>query len=171
MSDVTNLRQQLDAELTGAVRRAQQEKQEFAQVNQERQERLKQFDALLARLQRVWMPRFQLLQERFAKLMQVQPEVKPHARGVTFSFASTYRVQLQLSAYPDRDVRNLVLEYDLLILPMLMKYDRNARLEASLDRVDAEAIGRWLDERLLGFVKTYVALQGNNFLLENLSAE
>lgn len=171
MSTVTTLSQQLDAELAGARNRAKQDQQEVIRANEIREERLKKFGALLERLRPIWLPRLELLRDRFAKFAKVQPELKPHTRSVTFSFASTYRVDLKLSAYPDRDVQNLVLEYDLLILPMMIKYERHARLEMPMDGVDEAAIGSWLDERILGFVKTYVALQGDNFFLEKLSPE
>jgi hypothetical protein len=171
MSDVTNLRQQLDAELAGAASRAQQGRQELERANQERQERVKKFDALLERLRPVWTPRLELLRDRFAALVKGQPEVKPHSRSITFSVTSNYRIELKFSAYPDRDVQNLVLEYDLLVIPTLFKYERTSRLEMPMDRVDEAAIGRWLDERILGFVKTYMALQGDSFFLDNLPHE
>lgn len=171
MSDVTTLSQQLDAELARATNRAMQDQQELSRANSARQERLKEFDALLERLRPIWLPRLELLRDRFAKLVKVQPEVKPHARSATFSFMSTYHVELKFSAYPDRDVQSLVLEHDLLILPILMKYERHARLEMPMGSVDEAEIGRWLDERILTFVKTYVALQGDSFFLEKLSSE
>jgi hypothetical protein len=169
MSDVTNLRQQLDAELSGAVSRAQQTQQAWERFSKGLDERMKKFDALLERLRPIWTPRLELLRDRFAKLAKGEPEVKPHERSITFTFTSKYRVELKLSAYPDKDVRNLVLEYDLLIIPILIKYDRQARLEMPLDSVDEEAIARWLDDRIVAFVKTYVTLQGDEFVEKNVS--
>ena len=67
------------------------------------------------------------------------------------------------------DVRNLVLESDLLIIPILMKYERVSRLEMPIDSVDEEAIARWLDDRIVSFVKTYVALQGDEFVEQNVA--
>ena len=168
MSDVSTLQQRLDAELSGASKRAQQDRQEIAQENQERQTRLKQFEAVLERLRPVLMPRLELLRDRFGKMVQVKPDVKPYSRGVTFAFTShDYRVDLKFSATPDQAVRNLVLDYELFIVPMTMKYDRHARLEVPLDRVDEGAIVRWLDEQIVTFVKTFIALQGDSFFLEN----
>lgn len=168
MSDVTNLQQRLDAELGGAASRARQDRHEAAQADKERQARLKQFEAVLERLRPVWTPRLELLRDRFVKIVKVEPEVKPYTRGVTFAFTSRdYRVDLKVSVSPDQDVRHLVLDYDLLIIPMTMKYDRHARLEVPLDRVDEAAVARWMDDQLVAFVKTFVALQGDSFFLEN----
>jgi hypothetical protein len=170
MSDVTNLRKQLDAELAGAKDRAQQIRREWERFGQELEERQEQFDALLERLRPIWVPRLELLRDRFAKVAKAeQPEVKPYARSITFTFTSKYRVELKFSATPDKDVRNLVLECDLLIIPILFKYDRHARLEVPIDRVDEEAVARWLDDRIVSFVKTYVALEGDEFFEQNVA--
>ena len=172
MSDASELQQRLDAELSGASSRAKQTRQEAVQADQERQARLKKFEALLQRLRPVWGPKLELLRDRFGKLATVEPDLKPYSRGVTFSFTSPdYRVDLKLTASPDRDVRHLVLDYDLLIIPMTMKYDRYARLEVPIDGADEAAISRWLDDQLVAFVKTYVALQGDRFFLENFPEE
>ncbi len=170
MSSVATLSQRLDAELAGATNRARQEQQGTAQAVQERQARLQQFEALLEHLRPVILPRLDMLKERFAKFIKVEPEVKPYKREITFSFAShDYRVDLKLSATPDYGVRNLVLDYDLLIIPMTMNYNRHAQLEVAIDRPDEVAVARWLDDRLVEFVKTYVTLQGDSFFLENFS--
>jgi hypothetical protein len=170
MSDVTNLRQQLDAELAGAKSRAQQTRREWERFGRDMEERQEKFDALLERLRPIWVPRLELLRDRFTKVAKVeQPEVKRYARSVTFTFTSKYRVELKFSASPDKDVRNLVLEYDLLVIPILVKYDRHVELEMPIDRVDEEAVARWLDDRIVSFVKTYVALEGDDFFEKNVA--
>src|SRR4051794_28697820 len=169
MSNVTSLRRQLDAELAGATSRAQQNLEEWQRFGRGLEERLKKFDALVERLRPIWTPRLELLRERFAPIARAEPQVKPQARSITFSFASTYRVELKFSAAPDKDAQNLVLECDLLIIPILMKFERNVRLEMPIDRVDEEAVARWVDDRVVAFVKTYVALQGDEFFEKNVS--
>jgi hypothetical protein len=166
---VTNLKQKLDAELTGAMSRAQKNRQEWERYSQDLESGLKKFDAAIERLRPVWTPRLELLRDRFAKFSKVEPEVKPYARSVIFTFTSTYRVELTFSVRPDRDARNMVLKYDLLILPILIKFDQHAELVMPLDRVDEEAVGRWLDERILAFVQTYMTLQGDDFAEEVLA--
>ena len=168
MSDVANLKSQLDAELGGAVSRAQQRQQAFDKENQERKQRVEKLDAVLERLRKVWGPRLEMLKERFANVAKVQPDIRPHARGVTFSFSSpTDAVDLKFSAYPDRDVQKLILDYDLQIIPMLMPFDRTAQLEMPLDKIDEAAVGKWLDEQILKFVKTFIKLRGDEFFREH----
>ena len=44
-------------------------------------------------------------------------------------------------------------------------------VQGRMDRVDEGAIARWLDERIVSFVKTYVALEGDDFFVDNLTPE
>jgi hypothetical protein len=171
MSDVSGLKGRLDAELEGARGRAQRTQEELLRENEQRQQRLARFTEVVERLRDVWGPRLELLRDRFAGYAEAQPEVRPHARRVTFSFAADkHSVKLTFSAVPDQQVRSLVLDYELEILPMLMKFERNDRLEVPLDNVDEGAIARWLDDRIISFVQTYVKLQGDDFFRTNLLA-
>lgn len=100
----------------------------------------------------------------------MKPVIQPHSRESTFSFASDkYRVELKFSVGPDKDVRQMILDSDLTIIPALMKFDGHKRLELALDQVNEEVIAQWLDERILEFVDTYVALQGDDFFLEHMN--
>ncbi|MEC9372539.1 MAG: hypothetical protein VYC34_01795, partial [Planctomycetota bacterium] len=69
------------------------------------------------------------------------------------------------------DVNALILDYDLLILPMFFKYDRHARLEVPLDQVDKDAIGKWIDDRLVSAVKAYLTVQDNEFYISRAMTE
>jgi YHS domain-containing protein len=69
------------------------------------------------------------------------------------------RVRLRLSATHDEEVRNLVLAYDLEILPIYVKYNPHAELAIPLEKVDRAAVENWLDDRLIEFAQTYVTIQ------------
>jgi hypothetical protein len=171
MSDVSGLKGRLDAEMEAARARAQQSREGMLRENEQRQQRLARFTEVVGRLRDVWGPRLELLRDRFTGYVEAQPEVKPYARRITFSFASRgSSVKLTFSAVPDQQVRNLVLDYELEILPILMKFERNDRLEMPLDNVDEGAVARWLDDRIISFVQTYVKLQGDDFFRTNLLA-
>jgi hypothetical protein len=171
MNDVSGLKGRLDAEVEGARARAQQSREGLLRENEQRRQRLARFTEVVGRLPDVWRPRLELLRDRFAGYVEVRPEVKPLARQVTFSFAADkHSVKLTFSAVPDQQVRNLVLEYELEILPILMKFDRHDHLEVPLDNVDEGAVARWLDDRIVSFVQTYVKVQGDDFFRTNLLA-
>lgn len=86
------------------------------------------------------------------------------------SFVSKFRVELKFSIEPDKDVRNRVVEYDLLIHPILMKYNRHSTLEMPIDEVDEGALATWTDERILEFVRTNIALQGDDFVADQIAS-
>jgi YHS domain-containing protein len=63
-------------------------------------------------------------------------------------------------------VRHLVLDYDLHIIPILMKFEPHARIEFPLESVDSQAVAKWLDDRILDFVRTYLSLHENEYYLK-----
>lgn len=137
-----------------------------------RQQRLEQFARLTEELRDLWTPRLETLLQKFGDRVKVTPRITPANREAVFAFDSSLaRVELKLAVYPDRDVRNIALSYDLEIIPVLMKFDRHAEITFPLDAVDRAALGRWLDDRLVGFVQTYLALHENEFYLKDAMVE
>jgi YHS domain-containing protein len=77
----------------------------------------------------------------------------------------------RLSASTDHDVCKLVLDYNLEILPSLMKFDSHQQAEWPLDAIDRQAIANWVDDRLVDFVKAYLALHENEYYLKDHMVE
>jgi len=77
--------------------------------------------------------------------------------GYTERFPAS--VKLDLSVDHDELCENLVLAYELSILPSYAKYDRFDRIEMPLDAIDEAGIAAWLENRLIKFVRTYVGLE------------
>ena len=63
-------------------------------------------------------------------------------------------------------IGNLVLNYDLEILPTLMQFDGHAQGQWPIHAIDREAVGDWIDDRLVSFVKTYLSLHENEYYLK-----
>jgi hypothetical protein len=170
MPDLDTLKEEIKASLAAAASRAAEQRKDFLRDQDELKQRLARFDATVEQFCTVWRPRLQSLVEQFSDLVEVKPVIQPHSRESTFSFASDkYRVELKFSAGPDKDVRQMILDYDLSIIPALIKFDGHKRLELPLDQVNEEVIAHWLDERILEFVDTYVTLQGDDFFLEHMN--
>lgn len=170
MSELNDLKEKISSTLAAAATRAAERRKEYLHDQDELKKRLMQFDTTVDQFCLVWRPRLQSLVEQFSNLVQVKPVIQPHSRESTFAFASDkYKVELKFSAGPDKDVRQMILDYDLTIIPALMKFDGHKRLELPLDEVNEEVIATWLDERILEFVETYVALQGDDFFLEHMA--
>ena len=167
MSDVSVLLERIDAEfsaLEGKIKRAQGEK---VQEHQERQNRLKTFKRELGSLPEVWGPRLDALMERFGEYAKAAPRLESTSRAVTMDFTTELaRIHLRLSATTDHDVRNLVLSYDLEILPALMQFDSHQQAQWPIDAIDREAIGAWVDDRIVSFVRTYLSLHENEYYMK-----
>jgi YHS domain-containing protein len=168
MANLTNLLSRIDAELNTVQERVKQFQEQKVAEYHGRQERMEQFIRVCEQLRDVWRPRLEALAERFGDKVSVKPEVKPDLRTATFRFQSQLaQIVLKFSAATDSDVRNLVLNYNLDILPILMRFDAHSVLEMPLDRVDPDAVAQWTDDRIVDFVKTYVALHENQYYLKD----
>ena len=133
----------------------------------DRQQRLEQFEQILEGLREVWRPRLEALAKKFGERVAVQPHVEPGRRSASFAFQSELaRIDLRFAVAPDPDVRKVVFSYDLEIIPILMKFDSHDEIEYPLDAVDKAALGKWFDDRIVSFVKTYLSLQENQFYLK-----
>lgn len=167
MGDVSKLKTRIDAEfseLDGKIKRAQSEAQ---QQHHERQDRLQAFEQRLDTLSDVWKPRLEALVERFGDRAKVTPHVMSSGREASFEFQSDLaRIRLRFSATTDHDVRTLILNYDLEIVPVLMQFNAHQQAEWPLDAVDERAIGDWLDDRIIEFVQTYLSLHENEYYLK-----
>src|SRR4029079_9616832 len=69
------------------------------------------------------------------------------------------------------DATKVVFNYDLEILPVLTQYESHVEQEFPLDSVDPETLARWLDDRIVGFVRTYLSLYENEYYLKKLMVE
>jgi YHS domain-containing protein len=169
MSNVDSLLGRIDAEFDAAKKRIEQFQQDKLTDYQQRQARMATFTSLCDRLRDIWKPRLEALAERFGQKVDVKPLVTPLLRQAKFQFQSQLaKIVLTISAMADSDVRNLVLQYDLEILPILMRFKNTDHLEMPLDQVDENAIAGWIDDRLLDFVKTYLALHEDQHYLTYL---
>jgi YHS domain-containing protein len=172
MSEVSNLISRIDAELNSVQERVQKFQEQKVAEYKGRQERMEQFGRVCEQLREVWRPRLEALAQRFGDKVTVKPEVKPTLREATFRFQSQLaRIDLKFSATTDSDVRKIVLSYDLEILPILMQFERHAAMEMPLDQIDAAKVARWTEDRIVDFVKTYVALHENQYYLKDYLVE
>jgi YHS domain-containing protein len=109
---------------------------------------------------------------QFKDAVKVTPAIVPGRRQANLQFESPLaRINLRLSASTDTSVRKLVLAYDLEILPIFMEFEKHAEIEFPLDRVDSEAAGKWLDDRIVAFVKVYLSLYESEYYLKDHMVE
>jgi YHS domain-containing protein len=78
---------------------------------------------------------------------------------LNLTFAATVaKVTLLFEAFADSEVNNVRLECTQEIIPGVICYGKQSVLEFPLDGVQDDAVVEWCDERLIAFVKTYLAL-------------
>lgn len=172
MADIDKLLNRIDAEFSALERRIKNAQSEQLHDYQERQKRLANFEKLLAELPEVWKPRLAALLKKFSGDVKVTPHLSATNREVAMEFQSKLaRIRLRLSASTDREARNLVLDYNLEILPILMKFNSHERAEWPLDAIDRQAIADWVDDRLVDFVTTYLSLHENEYYLKEHMVE
>ncbi len=72
---------------------------------------------------------------------------------------------------PSFDWTRIVLDSDLLIVPIFFEYERNARLEMPFDKIDKDAVAKWFDDRLVACVKAYLSMQDNQLYIQRAMVE
>lgn len=172
MSDVNNLLARIDTAFAQNEARIKSFQTEQVEAYHARQKRLEQFGQVCQRLQGVWGPKLQALVDRFRDKVQVTPNVSPTQREATLEFQSSLaRIKLKFSASTDREARRLVLDYQLDLIPVLMQYKQHDHAEFPLEGIDDSAVGSWIDDRIVDFVETYLALNENEYYLKEHMVE
>jgi YHS domain-containing protein len=172
MPDINSLASRLDAEFSAIESKVKEFQAEQVEAHKQRRQRLEQLTKVFDQLSEIWKPRLELLLEKFEGRVQATPRFAPSTREATFDFKSRLaRVKLKFSASTDRDIRNLILSYDLEIIPILMRFKSHDEVEFPLDAVDKGAVAKWIDDRIVDFVRTYFSMGENEIYLKDQMVE
>lgn len=167
MTDIKDLLMRVDQEIAGEVQRQKTGWAEILQANRERALRLERYEAAAKHVIELVKPRLDAFIERFKAFVKAEPTVREHARAVTMTFAATIaKVSLRFEVYPDPEATKIRLECVQEILPVVVHYDRQSVLEFPLADVRDDDIVRWFDDRIVAFVKVYIALVRQDSLLQ-----
>jgi hypothetical protein len=159
MTNIDALIKRIDQEVSGEVKREKTAWAEQVQVNRERGPKLERYEAVAKHLTDLLKPRLAAFIERFKDVVKAEPIVREHTRAMHLTFAATVaKVSLTFEVFPDGDVSHVRLECTQEIIPVLVRYDKHSVLELPLDAVQDDAVVQWFDERIVTFVKVYLAL-------------
>lgn len=120
-------------------------------------------------------PRLEALAKRCGTPTQEVREQRGQVVGTLVFPRSDERqalMQVMFSASVDDEVKTLLLDYELTIIPVFMKFEKNNRLEQPLEKVDDAAVSKWIDDRLIAFVETWLKMpfvqqyQGQNLVTD-----
>jgi YHS domain-containing protein len=165
---MTTLADRIDAEFAAASQQVTELQQQWAKQFEEKKQRLDSYEKTLDGLKDITRPRLEALANRFAERVHVTPSVEAGRRQATFKFKSELaNIDLRFSVMTDDDVRHVIFRYDLDVIPILMKFDSHSELKFPLEKVDREALANWIDDRIISFVRTYLAVHQNNYYLKD----
>lgn len=172
MADLSGLLQRIDAEFDAIDNKVKQSQKANLEEYRQRQKRMEQYTVVVNDLKTIWAPRLEALQMRFADRVKVTPRLTPSSREATFEFQSSLaRIRLKFSAYADQDVKHIHLTSDLDIVPVLTQFDAHSEMKFPIDSPNQDAIAKWVDDRIISFVRTYLSLHQNNFYLKDQLVE
>lgn len=172
MASALPLAERIKAEFESRAQRLKAAEQDKTKGAEDREKRLAQFGKACEDLKSVWGPRLQEFAKQFGETIKVSPTITPALREAKFHFLSDLaNVTLTLTVAPSPDATKLVLDYDLLIIPVYFDYERHARLEVPLDAIDRDAVGKWIDDQFVSCVKAYLSIQDNQFYLKRVMVQ
>jgi YHS domain-containing protein len=172
MPDIKSLASRIDAEFSGVEDKVKKFQVDQLAEHKQRGKRLEQLGQVFDQLAAIWRPRIELLMKKFEGRVQTTPRIVPSTREVSFDFQSRVAcVRLKFSATTDRDIQKVILSYHLEIIPVLMRFKPHDEVEFPLNAVDKEAAAKWIDDRIVDFVRTYFSMGENEIYLKDQMVE
>lgn len=172
MADLNSLIDRVDREFSLSEEKVKAFQREKGEAYQERQKRLAKLQEAFEKMQEVWRPRLQVLQDKFGDKIHVTPNIVPSLREARFEFQSKLaNISLKFAASTNLEVTEIVLNYELRIYPTLMDFESHSELRMSLEEPDLERVAQWVDDRIVSFVHTYQSLHENEFYLKDHMVE
>jgi len=108
-------------------------------------------------------PRVEKLASYFSNAKLADDESSEHCVcrfGYCDRFPATTKIELAVEH--DQRIENVIVSYELDIMPVFMKYDAYDRLTFVLplisDASEDERVAQWVDDRLLAFIDTYLQM-------------
>ena len=159
MTDINALISRIDQEIAAEVGRQKAAWAERVHSNRERELRLQRYETEAQHIIELLKPRLDAFIDRFKAVVKAEPMVREHTRAMNLTFAATVaKVSLRFEVFPDGDVNHVRLECTQEIIPVLVRYDKQSVLEFPLGGVQDDAVVQWFDDRIVAFVKAYIAL-------------
>jgi YHS domain-containing protein len=159
MTDINALIARIDQEIAAEVERQKTGWAKLVQAFRERELRLQRYETEAKHIIELVKPRLDAFIERFKAVVKAEPMVREHTRAVNLTFAATVaKVTLRFEVFPEQDVNHIRLECTQEIIPVVVRYDKQSVLGFPLGGVQDDAVVQWFDDRLVAFVKVYVAV-------------
>jgi hypothetical protein len=173
MTSIDDFSERLDMEFRLMPIAIEEQRALLEREYHERQERLANlFVPALAQLRAIWEPRRDALLIRFKNTIHMIPAANDDFGTASFALDSPLaRITLRFAFSHDLEVRNIILEYRLDVVPILMKIDNHSTLDLKLEDFDQDVAAQWLEDRMVSFIRTFVELNGNQYYLKDHMVE
>jgi hypothetical protein len=162
LSDLQTLEQKIKEKLEAAEQRKQLQRQYQTKCMLEYERRHQRFNAIADRLMRSTVrPRMEKLAAHFDNVHFPDPKEAARHHDVccfqrTMEFLATAKLELAVSH--DGVYQELLLLYNVEIVPVLFPFEGRDELAMPLDSVDEQRVASWFDEKILCFVDIYLRL-------------
>lgn len=172
MAESESLAAQIHRQFATHKQQLEKRRDDVLAAHQSREERAEMLEGVFNDLQKVWRPRLEAAAQEFGDLAETTPSITRGRRSAKVHVRSPLAsIEMTFTASANLDVTELVLTYDLRILPVFMEFERHAELSMPIDSVDADRVGAWIDERVMNFVTTYLEMQTNQYYLKDHMVE
>jgi len=159
MNDIGTLLNRIDQEIVAEVGRQKENWARIAQANRSREMRLQNFEKEAQHIIELVKPRLNAFVERVKPVVKEDPVVRGHTHALNLTFVATVaKVSLRFELLPDADVNHVRLECTQEIIPVLVPYDKQSVLAFPLGGVQDDEVVQWLDDRIIAFVRAYLAV-------------
>jgi YHS domain-containing protein len=173
MTNLEALGHQIKEKLAASEKRWRLQQDHLGQRMIEFEARHRAFTAIADRLvEGIIRPRLRKLAEYFDKAALAEPD--PQGRHTSVCrFAHTTRfpatTKLELAVSRDSPCETFLVLYSLEILPVYFQFENRDQLAFPLGRVDEAKVAAWVDQKILGFVETYLRLEScDQYQTDNL---
>lgn len=179
MSDIDAFRDQLRGEVEAAKQRVHELQAETGRQYQQLQARYQTFLDVSEQIREALKPQVEAFAETLPGITPTVSyrEFGPAGRGfhgvfVAFAFERTEQcpatIHLRFGLEAGPAVENVILTYDLEILPVFLEFERHDQLVLPLEAPSVDAAVDWFNRKALTFTRTYVSLFFNPHYQANL---
>jgi YHS domain-containing protein len=183
MSSVDELKKSLQGEFDNARRRLQSALDAAEERDRKLQARYQQFLKSAERVRTILTPRVAAFEaslkgahKSVTRLDIGSGEKQDQGTVVAFQFPHTEEcpayLALRFELSHDESIENLLLTYDLEMMPIFIQFKKHDELASPVDRLDEPAITDWFDRCAVEFTRTFVEMQFNpQYQRENLAKD
>jgi YHS domain-containing protein len=172
MGDLNELERKIKEKVSLSEERQSLQQEHFRLRMAEAEARNQRFTTLADRLmQTVIQPRIEKLKSLFDNARMSELRSSRHNSCCQFEHTSRFpaSAHLQIGVTRDGEIKSLILQSELQILPIFFTVDTRDELSMPVDQVDEDQVAAWVDAKILHFVDSYLRIEiSNQYQQENI---